>query len=237
MAEVIETARSRLPAWAVGSLPEEPAELKAEVVAWLREHAGQLRSIGQDVWRALLHILFGMVIGGMIAVGRQAGDIEHGPLVHALTERARLLGAAFRSVVFAQVRISALNTALTGLYLLAVVPWMGIQLPLGKTMVAVTFIAGLLPVIGNLISNTVIVVVSLSVSPLLAAGSLGFLVVIHKLEYFVNARVMGGQIRARAWELLLAMLAMDAVFGIPGVIAAPIYYAYLKNELSAKNLI
>lgn len=237
MAEVIETARSRLPAWAVGSLPEEPTELKAAVVAWLREHAGQLRSIGQDVWRTLLHVLFGMIIGGMIAVSRQAGDIEHGPLVHALTERARLLGAAFRSVVFAQVRISALNAALTGLYLLVVVPWMGVQLPLGKTMVAVTFITGLLPVVGNLISNTVIVVVSLSVSPLLAACSLGFLVVIHKLEYFVNARVMGGQIRARAWELLLAMLAMDAVFGIPGVIAAPIYYAHLKNELSAKNLI
>ena len=36
---------------------------------------------------------------------------------------------------------------------------------------------------------------------------------------------------------LLAMLVMDAIFGIPGVIAAPVYYAYLKNELSAKNLI
>ena len=132
--------------------------------------------------------------------------------MHALTERARLLGAAFRSVVFAQVRISALNAALTGLYLLVIVPWMGVHLPLSKTMVVVTFIAGLLPVIGNLISNTVIVVVSLSVSPLLAVSSLGFLVVIHKLEYFVNARVMGGEINARAWELLLAMLAMDGIW-------------------------
>ena len=91
--------------------------------------------------------------------------------------------------------------------------------------------------IGNLISNTVIVVVSFSVSPLVALASLANLVVIHKLEYFVNARVMGGQIRARAWEILIAMLVMDAIFGIPGVIAAPIYYAYLKNELSAQNLI
>ena len=47
----------------------------------------------------------------------------------------------------------------------------------------------------------------------------------------------GGQIQARAWELLLAMLVMEAIFGIPGVVAAPIYYAYLKNELSAQNLI
>src|SRR4030095_17268161 len=91
--------------------------------------------------------------------------------------------------------------------------------------------------VGNLIANTLIGVVSLSVSPLLAVSSLAFLVVIHKLEYFVNARVMGGQIHARAWELLLAMVVMDAIFGIPGVIAAPIFYAYLKNELSARGLI
>jgi predicted PurR-regulated permease PerM len=237
MADVIETARSRLPESALSSLPADPDELKTAIAAWLREHAGQLRSIGQDVWRTLLHSLFGMIIGGLIAVSKQAQEIEPGPLVRALTDRARLLGAAFRSVVFAQVRISALNTALTGIYLLAVVPWIGTPLPLTKTIIAVTFIAGLLPIVGNLISNTIIVVVSLSVSPFLALTSLGFLIVIHKLEYFVNARVMGTQIRARAWELLVAMLVMDAVFGVPGLIAAPVYYSYLKNELEAQNLI
>ncbi|MFE1601957.1 AI-2E family transporter [Methylobacterium sp. ID0610] len=237
MAEVIETARSRLPAWAVGFLPEESTELRAAAVAWLRDHAGQLRALGQDVWRALLHIVFGLVIGGMVAVSRESGMDERGPLVHALMERARLLADAFRRVVFAQVRISALNTGLTALYLLVAVPWLGIPLPFTKTMVVVTFVVGLLPVIGNLISNTVIVLVSLSVSPALAVSSLAFLVAIHKLEYFVNARVMGGQIQARAWELLTAMLVMETVFGIPGLVAAPIFYAYLKNELALRRLI
>ena len=49
--------------------------------------------------------------------------------------------------------------------------------------------------------------------------------------------VLIAEIRARAWELLLAMLVMEAAFGIPGVIAAPIYYAYIKYELSARGLI
>jgi predicted PurR-regulated permease PerM len=53
----------------------------------------------------------------------------------------------------------------------------------------------------------------------------------------VNAHVMGAQISARAWELLVAMLVMEAVFGIAGLVAAPIYYAYLKNELAARELI
>jgi predicted PurR-regulated permease PerM len=58
-----------------------------------------------------------------------------------------------------------------------------------------------------------------------------FLVTIHKLEYFLNAKIIGTQINAKAWELLTAMLIMESMFGIPGVIAAPVLYAYLKTEL------
>src|SRR3954471_598762 len=54
MADVIETARSRLPESALSSLPADPDELKTAISAWLREHAGQLRSIGQDVWQEVI---------------------------------------------------------------------------------------------------------------------------------------------------------------------------------------
>jgi predicted PurR-regulated permease PerM len=33
------------------------------------------------------------------------------------------------------------------------------------------------------------------------------------------------------------MLAMEAAFGVAGVIAAPVFYAYVKKELSDRNLI
>ena len=68
-------------------------------------------------------------------------------------------------------------------------------------------------------------------------SSLGYLIVIHKLEYFLNARIVGGQIHARAWELLVAMLVMEAMFGISGLIAAPIVYAWVKDELRCRKLI
>ena len=88
-----------------------------------------------------------------------------------------------------------------------------------------------------MIPPTVIFLIALSVAPFAAVMALIYLIVIHKLEYFVNARIIGGQIRARAWEILLALLVMDAAFGIAGLVAAPIYYAYLKDELAAKKLI
>ena len=83
--------------------------------------------------------------------------------------------------------------------------------------------------VGNIISNTIIAIVALSVSFYVAA--LLYLIVIHKLEYFLNARIVGGEIQARAWELLLAMLVMEAAFGLPGLVAAPVFYAYVKREL------
>ena len=70
-----------------------------------------------------------------------------------------------------------------------------------------------------------------------AIASLVFLVVIHKLEYFLNARIVGTSIESRAWELLAAMVAIEAVFGIYGLIAAPIYYAYVKDELMDRELV
>jgi predicted PurR-regulated permease PerM len=237
MAEVIETARSHFPPWAWDYLPANTEELEVALSQWLRAHAGQLQQLGQNIGTVLAHTLIGMIIGGMVAFRTRSRALELPPLTRALTHRAVLLGNAFRRIVFAQVRISALNTVLTALYLAVLLPMLDMPLPLTKTMIALTFVVGLLPVLGNLISNTVIVVVSLSVSLLTAISSLVFLIVIHKLEYFVNARIIGVKIGARAWELLLAMLIMDACFGLPGVIAAPIYYAYLKDELSARKLI
>jgi predicted PurR-regulated permease PerM len=160
-----------------------------------------------------------------------------GPLAGALQERAGRLGEAFRHVVFAQVRISAVNTMLTALYVVVALPLAGVHVPLATAMIAVTFIVGLLPIIGNLISNTLIVILSLSISLPAAMASLVFLVVIHKLEYFLNAHIVGTQVHAHAWELLLAMLVLEAAFGLPGVIAAPIYYAYLKDELVSRKLV
>ncbi len=237
MAEIIEGSRGNLPDWVVESLPADADSLKDTIVTWLRVHAGEVELAGREAGRAVVHILIGMVIGALVSLREARPGDDHGPLARALIERAARLGEAFRRVVFAQVRIAALNTAFTMIYLLAVLPILGVHLPLTKTMIAITFVVGLLPVVGNLISNTVIVIVSLSASPAVALGSLAFLVLVHKLEYFLNARIVGAQIRASAWELLLAMLVMEAAFGIPGLVAAPIYYAYLKDELAARGLI
>ena len=237
MADILDEAPTKLPYWIAERLPADAEALRVASSEWLRTHADFIQTTGKQVGITLTHILVGLIIGGLVAVREVRTDRTPGPLAMVMSERVRGLGMAFRRIVFAQIRISALNTTLTGIYLAIVLPALGIHLPFTKTMIAITFLVGLMPVVGNLISNTVIVTVSLSNSLGAAVGSLAFLILIHKLEYFVNARIVGSQIKARAWELLTAMLVMEAAFGIAGLIAAPIYYAYLKQELSSRGLI
>lgn len=237
MAQIIEDSRKILPAWLVSHLPADAITFKEQAATWLRAHADELQVVGKEAGRATAHILIGMVIGGILALRDAVVMDNFKPLARALAARGELFSDAFRRVVFAQLRIAAINTTFTGIYLAVILPLMGIHLPLVKTLIAITFIIGLIPVVGNLVSNTMIVIVSLSQSLTVAIGSLVYLIVIHKLEYFLNARIVGSQIRANAWELLIAMLAMEAAFGLAGIVAAPIYYAYIKSELRAKDLV
>jgi predicted PurR-regulated permease PerM len=231
MADIIESARDRF-GWQ--SWIPATEQLKETLSHVLRGHAGEIQRTGGELGRGLLHALIGIVIGAITAF--ETGEAG-GPLSRSLAERLRRLSDAFQRVVFAQVRISLLNTTVTAVYLLVALPLFGVELPLRKTLVLITFVFGLMPVIGNLLSNTAIVVMSLGRSLPVAIASLVFLVVIHKLEYFLNARIVGRQIHAAAWELLVVMLVFESAFGIAGVIAAPIFYAYAKRELSDRGMI
>ncbi len=237
MADLIELSRNQISEWIADYLPESAEALQQTLTAWMREHAGQAKHIGEQTGRTIAHLIIGMVIGAMAALYDTTRIHHFKPLAAAMHKRVVNLHQAFRQIVFAQVQIAAINAIFTGVFLLLILPLAGIHLPFVKTMILVTFVAGLLPVIGNLISNTVIVVISLSHSLSTAGLALLFLVTIHKLEYFLNAKIVGTKINARAWELLSAMLVMEALFGIAGVIAAPVFYAYIKSELSQAELV
>jgi predicted PurR-regulated permease PerM len=240
LATVVETLgsfRKALPASFADVLPTTIEGLRQLLVDLLGDHVQKISIAGMESFKVFAHVLLGMVVGGMAAVHHFKEHDSAPPLMGALRQRLRTLVTAFDKVVFAQVKISGLNTLLTALYLLVVLPLVGIHLPMATILVLLTFAFGMLPVVGNLVSNTLIVVISLGVSPGVGVVSLMFLVVIHKAEYFMNARIVGHEVQATAWELLSAMLLLEAIFGIAGLVAAPVLYAWLKAEVKEQGLI
>lgn len=237
LATIIEASHSQIPDWARAYFPEDVDALGKILTNGILEHASEAKNLGQEAGHLIVHLLLGMIIGSMVALQDVTDSQYYRPFAAAMHQRVANLSLMFHKIVFAQVRISLINTAFTSIYLVVVLPLAGVHLPLTKSMIAITFFAGLIPVLGNILSNTVIVIVSLSHSPQIAALSLAFMVVIHKLEYFLNARIIGAQVNAKSWELLTAILVMETLFGVPGVVAAPVFYAYIKKELRDQALV
>jgi predicted PurR-regulated permease PerM len=83
-----------------------------------------------------------------------------------------------------------------------------------------------------LISNTIIVFLAAAMSVKFALVALIFLVGIHKLEYFLNSKIIGGWIRNPVWLTLIGLIVGEIVMGIPGMVLAPVVLNYMRLEMS-----
>lgn len=234
MADTLDRIRATAPPWLADRLPDSAASLQHALSGWLRGHAGRLQHWGHEALRLLVQLVLGIAIGVLAGTAARThpGDA---PVPRLLLARWLALADAFADVFAAQVRIALVNAALTALYLLVILPLFGIRVPLSATLVAFTFIAGLVPIVGNLLSNSAVVIAALTVEPWLGLASLGFLVAVHKMEYFLNAHFVGNRIRLPTYALLASMLVGEAAFGVGGLVAAPVVAAWLTRELRAAS--
>ena len=84
-----------------------------------------------------------------------------------ISTRFRDFYRSFATVMGAQITISLINTILTAIFVVAV------RLPHAPLIISITFLCGLVPTVGNLVSNTIIVFLALTVSLKLGIGGFG----------------------------------------------------------------
>ena len=208
----------------------------------VQESKDQVANFGRYLKTAILQIamfLIGLVVAVSMYLSARWGteaDIQETPdslyatVVRELATRVRTFYRSFSRVIGAQIIISTINTTLTAVFLI----WNGFEY--ATTLVAITFLCGLLPIIGNLISNVLICGVAFATSPKMALIALIYLVVIHKLEYFLNSKIIGDRIKNPMWLTLLGIVIGEKLMGIPGMILAPVVLHYIKVEASKNKV-
>lgn len=216
--------------------------LKEEAVRFItesKESMGALTKAATRATRESVLLIIGIVVAVSMFLNSQF-DLDrdrhairnnlYSVTGEELATRFEIFFRSFTTVMGAQIIISAINTVLTSIFIFSV------GLPHAVVIVGVTFLCGLLPVIGNLISNTIITAIAFTVSPQMAVLALGFLIVIHKLEYFLNSKIIGDRIRNPVWLTLLGLILGEKLMGIPGMILAPVVLNYIKVEASKIEL-
>ena len=239
--DVADTSLPSASAWAQKRQIELPfndfQSLRQAVTDALSQEAHYLRNLANFA-KSTAAILFFSVIG-IIAAGslffKTGLDPHRGThrvknnlysiCCDEVSTRFRDFYRSFSTVMGAQITISLINAILTAIFVVAV------RLPYAPLVIAITFLCGLVPIVGNLVSNTIIVFLALTVSLKLGIGALVFLVGIHKLEYFLNSKIIGDRIRNPVWLTLIALIIGERLMGIPGLILAPVVLNYLRVEM------
>src|SRR6201987_4396351 len=239
--DVADTSIPSASAWAQKRQIDLPfrdfKSLRQVVIATLGEEANYLRNVA-NVAKATTTTLVFSILGIVAAASlffKTGLDPHRGThrvknnlysiCCDPVARRFRDFYRSFATVMGAQITISLINTALTAMFLMAV------HMPPAPLLIAATFLCGLVPIVGNLVSNTIIVFVALTVSLKLAISALLFLVLIHKLEYFLNSKIIGDRIRNPVWLTLISLIIGERLMGIPGLILAPVVLNYLRVEM------
>ena len=231
LAQTILEIRKKIPLDWAQYLPEELMDVQLWLAELLKSKASVLAGAGTQGLHGLLLVYVGLVVGGLMAAGTVAPSSA--PLRLQMRARGRLFIAAFGQVVVAQFWIALFNASCTAALLLIALPLAGAHVPYVGPLVTLTFFCGLIPIVGNLLCNAMLTLAGLSVSVGVGLACLVFLVVIHKAEYAINARILGKHTNTASWELLAVMFVGEAIFGLPGLVAAPLYYGYAKKEWQA----
>ncbi len=209
--------------------------LKAVTLNEVKDQITMLGRVAKFAGHEFVVLLISFVVAASLFVNsvldleretHQVRNNLYSAMCEEISSRFATLYRSFVTVMGAQIIISAINTALTSMFVLAV------QLPYAPVVIGVTFLCGLLPIIGNLLSNCVIVGIAFTVSPKMAFWALGFLVALHKLEYFLNSKIIGDRIKNPVWLTLLGLILGERLMGIPGMILAPVVLHYLKAEMT-----
>src|SRR6266540_1315044 len=204
----------------------------------LSEVTEKIANVGRYARGAFLQFAM-LIVGLVVAVSlflnarwEMEGDPDtvkdslYSTVVRELATRFETFYRSFATVIGAQITISAINTTLTAFF----VVWNGY--PYIMVIIVLTFLCGLLPIL----SNTLIVGVGFTISPKMALFALIFLVVIHKLEYFLNSKIIGHRIKNPMWLTLIGLVIGEKLMGIPGMILAPVVLHYIKVEASRNKV-
>lgn len=215
------------------------ASLKSVAIKKVREKVANIGHYAQEAFFQLALLIIGLVVALSLFLNTRwnsendpnaVRDSVYATVVSELVLRFETFYLSFAKVMGAQIIISGINTVLTAVFLF----WNGF--PYTMVLIVLTFLCGLIPIIGNILCNTLIVCVGFTISPNMALASLIFLIVIHKLEYFLNSKIIGDRIKNPMWLTLVGIVLGEKLMGIPGVILAPVVLHYIKVEASRSKL-
>lgn len=213
--------------------------LRGKFLTEVSRSVGHVIQVFNDVTKSIIYFIFALVLNFLIYQERKEISAvflrSKGSLLSYLYEfiliRIKRFYMYFRQVMGGQVIISLINVLITAIAISF------FHLPHQISLLCLVFFFGLLPVVGNLISNTILTITALVSAGIIPAFlCLGLLIGIHKFEYFLNSKIVGSIIQFPMFITLISLLLGEALLGFWGIIIAMPLILTIRDELELKKM-
>lgn len=205
-------------------------ELRAAIIEALKDNFESVTHASGLLTRGFFQLVVGVFVAVLCFMSGRA-EPSRATLFDAIRrefdDRMDVFMDGFEKVFGAQVLISFINTGVTAIFIIAV------GVPFVHFLTLATFLFGVIPIVGTVISNTLVVGTALTISTRLAFITFVFLILMHKAQYFLSSQIMGSRTNMPVWQVLLGILVGEALLGVPGMLLAPAILNYVREELQA----
>lgn len=212
----------------------DPEEVRSAVVTATTATIQFLMNRFKSVYIGAIYFIFALVINLLLYHDKRkiSQVFDRKPksmmffLFNFIELRIRVFYFYFKQVMGGQIIISLINTLVSSVIVFA------LHLPSPFLLISLIFFCGLFPVVGNLVSNTILTVIAFVSIGLWAAGvCLILLVVIHKFEYFLNSKIISGIVNLPMVVSLTSLVICEVLLGLIGLMLAIPLLLFLRHEM------
>ncbi len=166
----------------------------------------------------VLYVLIGFILAVVFLLERDElaefyRGIERGSLAGTMLRWFTYVAEAMLVTVQFQMVVAACNAALTFPVLLLV------GIPHAPSLALMIFASGMVPVVGNFVSGTILSLLAFQAMGWLGVGLfVGLTFVLHKLEsYYLNPRLAARHVRLPGFMLIMSLLLWEHLLGFVGL--------------------
>lgn len=230
----LEEFKQKLPTFFAKKIPSTQTDIE-QIIGGLSASLNQhLIWFGGSSLNYFFQTLFSLIISISLI---KKPNIDTSPAIQLLKNNFMDFINYFKVLMIAQIYVAVWNTLWLSIYLFIILPLFGIELSYKKTLTILTLFVSLVPALGNIVSNTALIILCIPHGVYVIIASLIFMILIHKAEYLINAKIVGQKSKANVVEILMALIIFELLFGLDGLILGPVIYVYVKNFLLKEKIL
>jgi predicted PurR-regulated permease PerM len=214
----------------IGITIESVEEINEKIFEYLKTNIGILTTSAGLMFKVLIGIVFGIIFHFSKIESKSNSTLE-GFIINDMKKYSKIIFNSFKNIMEIQVLVSIMNTTIISFVALGLTYILyGQFLPYWYILIPLTALFSLIPVIGNIIINILLLMTTIQISVYYVLVGIGLFLVIHKLELIVIGKKMKEKVNIPFSFILISMLIGNLLFhSMSGMLLGMVIMLSLSN--------